>query len=781
MRKPTSASMVFIAVLMFLMTFSPMVSSAEDPIHIDEGENVIISESVFAPEDHSDFDGSTSWQYQLTSTEDIETSTDMELVNGEVRPLFNSSKVSPVLKSVNNNMDNVQGYGGGRTYTAIYGETIFWAYNWKNGSNIQASLIASYDQGNTWTSPVDVYTGSTYGMRVGIHIWKDTLFYFINDIPSSITIRRLYVKEAPITTWTNLRTASTTTILDNRALDFDICSDSNNMYVATVRTSELEGWFYYYDGSSWSSGTKVVDRGYCTRVSIEVQDVGSDTRVLFFYARHWESGAFADGDLHMKYTTDLGSSWSSEIQVMDDDNSYYQPSTENINGTLVAICNHLDRDEITLVRSFDGGSTWSNELDIVTLRGANSLHLNTYGFHTNYIHNENRLQVAYETSANTINVTYSDDYGANWVNEFSSTLVDATNSYDPRLPRDGKAITYMFDQTTNQDLKFRWLQSYEPTSTVTLTECSPPMIGSWNSIGFDVNLPSRTYVHYRVLDGEDSTILQGWTNLSSKTSGQINGLSFNKTDTFTGAWANSNLVGSIKIEIMLSSLGMIHPSLWQVHLDYSTSLPYDEDFNDLLGIEDYDCDWETGWMNFSGVGRSEYITTEPIELESADSWPDALMMDVYNLDSSNNIIVGLIDPATDFYITGFTTKDFDVITQDSSESTTILTWKGQQLGDLPGTVRAFKIEIQITSNPNNQPPSGIHRIWMTDNPPPEIMGIDADPYWYLQRTEWVELSVWVDDDLEMTYELNCLLYYRTPGSLVWEQTLLDPMGIEGPQ
>ncbi|MBN1540129.1 MAG: hypothetical protein JW939_08295 [Candidatus Thermoplasmatota archaeon] len=729
--------------------------------------------------ENTGFQGNTSKMYDLSSMDQLDESLNIEISDGEMRPLLNSTLISPALNSVNTNYLNSQAFSGGRSFTATYNNTIYWAYAWVNGSNHQASLIVSYDHGNTWSQRVDIYTGSPDGMRIGIYVWRDKLFYFINYISSTASLCKLLVKEAPAVTWWNIVAAPVKTLLDNRAYDYDLANDDNNIYLSVQRTGEMEGYFYYYNGSIWSSGVKVVDKGHCARAGIEVNTAGTETRVLFFYSRNWVIGSLADGDLHMKYSTDLGTTWSSEIDVMDDDDDYLTLDCVNMNGTLIVFSNHVSRDEITIAISRNGGTSWSPEVEIVTDRGPNILHSSQYDFSVSYIENEDRVYLAYENSSNDLCMIYSSDYGSNWLSESNAVKIDLINSYDPRLCYDSKVVTYIFDLASNQDIRFRTLQSFEPIANFSVKECSPPSISSWDAIGFNITIPKRTFVHYRVLNGVDSSVLQGWTNLSSKTSGQINGWNFNKTDSFTGTWASSNLARSIKVEIRFFSMGMMHPSIRELYLDYSTTNNYNEDLSDLLWIDSYDCSWEPGWMNYSGVKRSERFVTEPLELERTHTWRDTLILDVFNTDQSNYIQVGILDAITGSPVSGFTTGDCSLIDQPSSLKTAIVNWGGKFISDLPSTTRAIQIEVIITSNPNAQPPVAIHRIWMSNNQHPEVVGIYATPSWSLFRTGWVEISVWVTDDIEMPMELDCRLYYRMPGSMDWDISYLEYSGVVG--
>ncbi|MGA1847899.1 MAG: PKD domain-containing protein, partial [Thermoplasmatota archaeon] len=169
---------------------------------------------------------------------------------------------------------------------------------------------------------------------------------------------------------------------------------------------------------------------------------------------------------------------------------------------------------------------------------------------------------------------------------------------------------------------------------------------------------------------------------------------------------------------------------------------------------------------------------EPIELENGQSWPDTLMLDVYNLDSSHTVDVGIIDPVNETYYNGFGPGDLSLISQPSTEKTTIVQWTSTFLRDLPEWARAIQLEIRLVGS-GTSPPMGVHRVWMTDNEAPEVIGISADPGWTIYRTKWVQFSVEVEDDLERTDELLSQMFYKKPGSTDWETDGLTKVGVDG--
>jgi len=779
---------LFIALTMIAssLALGPLLAGAEM-----ENEGPFVAEGLsdglpIISGDYSKFTGETYWYNQLDDMSQIDSMKNAELVSAEVMPIYNNSLISPVLKTINTDEDRILAYSGERSNMVMAGDTIFFAYFLQNGTVKQARLIASYDRGNTWTSFVDVYKSDTVTLRVGLYIWNNNLFYFINNVDAEVAQRKLIVKEVTLRSWTTIGAVTGVTLLNNRALDFDVDSDNNYMYVATARTSELEGWFYYYDGNSWSTGTRVVDRGYCSRVDVEVDTVNGNQKILFFYTRPYETESWADGDLHMKYSTDLGSSWSSEINVMDDRDDYATPVCLNINGTLVLFSEHglygNYNDDITMCISRDGGVTWTDEVTLISSRGLNTLNIHTCSFHVTYDYDIDRFYLTYENSEDEIHMIYSDDWGSNWISESNAILVSADNSYDPRFCTEGGFIYYAY--TTNSltyNIMIKTIRSFETPATMTTVETSPPMLSSWNSIGFDAHTANRTFMHYRILDGGDNSVIHpsggGWINFTKLAPGTINGISFPYTDTFTGGWMQQNLVDSIKVEVNMDSLGQQSPTLSGIYIDYNTSGSYDEELSDLLWIDSYECAWEPGWMNHSGVGRSEKFTTEPIELENGQTWPDTLMMDVYNLDSTHTIDVGIIDPVNETYYTGFDPGGLSLISQPSSEKTTIVQWTSTFLRDLPEWARAIQLEIRLVGS-GTSPPMGVHRVWMTDNLAPEVIGITADPGYAIYRTNWVEFSVQVEDDLERTDELLSQMFYKKPGSVDWETDGLTKVGVD---
>jgi len=782
---------LFIALTMIAssLALGPLLAGAgvlsEEPL---SGNEIFESQPLISG-DYSKFTGGTYWYNQLQDMGSVDPVSDAELRNGDVMPIWNDSRLSPILKVISGTEDRENGNSGARQSIVLNGDTVFLAYYIDNGSSLQARLIASYDRGNTWTSFVDVYTSNVNApaLRLGLYIWSDNLYYFINELNSDRNLRKLHVKEIGLSKWTGIGSASLTTILNNMAVDFDVDSDDNYIYLATTRTGELEGYFYYYDGKAWSSFTKVVDRGYCSRVDIEVITVGTTQRILYFYARPWESSALADGDLYMKYSDNLGSSWSTETRVMDDRNDYSTVICINMNGTLAVFTNHRNGatfyDDITMSISRDNGVTWSNEVTLISSRGLNTLESDTPpdDMHVVFNNDIDRLYLCYENADDEINMIYSDDWGSNWISEANQIQITADYSFDPRFSSNGEFLMFVHTTGSGFSQKVLSMRSFETPSTVTCFETSPPMVSSWNMIGIDAVLQNRTYMYYRVLDGQTDKYISppwdGWINLSLMGPGAINGVRFDHTGKIGHLWPVPARTPSIKVQIRMDSLGQQSPTLSGIYIDYNTSGSYDEELSDLLWIDSYECAWEPGWMNHSGVGRSEKFTTEPIELENGQTWPDTLMMDVYNLDSTHTIDVGIIDPVNETYYTGFDPGGLSLISQPSSEKTTIVQWTSTFLRDLPEWARAIQLEIRLVGS-GTSPPMGVHRVWMTDNLAPEVIGITADPGYAIYRTNWVEFSVQVEDDLERTDELLSQMFYKKPGSVDWETDGLTKVGVD---
>ncbi|MCK5774367.1 MAG: fibronectin type III domain-containing protein [Thermoplasmata archaeon] len=369
-----------------------------------------------------------------------------------------------VVKTINNLLEKQVG-----SFTEInnevsiaHNDTVLLGYTWKNGtSKFQVSLVASYDKGKTWTSPLDVWSFSNYHSSVDIkfslHKYKDEVWLFLYNTYYLSSARKLVYKKAAISDWTDLATTSTTDIVTSQAGQWSIATDDNNIYLANLRSSQWQSVFHRYDGTSWTSGVTLSNPGTAASTSIVAYDTGSSTKLCLFYTRSYYPG-YATGYVYMRTSTNGGSSWTAATAVMNNRITYSHIQALNVNGSIMVFGNSLQSypstifyPDIDMIKSVDGGSTWTSETRLISARGINSYLNHGHGFSARYVKVWDKVALSYEGSDDKIRVITSDDWGDNWDAESANRILVDDPSYDPILSSEGGYLTYMSPNSTTFD------------------------------------------------------------------------------------------------------------------------------------------------------------------------------------------------------------------------------------------------------------------------------------------------------------------------------------------
>ncbi len=347
-----------------------------------------------------------------------------------------------------------------------HNDTVIMGYAWKNGtSKYQVSLVASYDRGNTWTTPLDVWSLSIYhssdNIKFSLHKYKDEIWLFLYNTYYISGSRKLGYKKVAISDWTDLATTSTTDIVTSLTGQWAIATDENNIYLANIRSSQWQSLFHKYDGTSWTSGQTMSNPGTATSTSIVAYDTGTSTKLCLFYSRSYYPG-YATGYVYMRTSTNGGSIWTAATAVMNNRNTYSHVQALNVNGSIMVFGNSLRSypsttyyPDIDMIKSVDGGSTWTSENTLISTRGINSYLNHGHGFSARYVKAWDKVALSYEGSDNKIRMITSDDWGDNWDTESENAVLVDGSSYDPILSTEGGYLTYMSPNSTTFDMNLK--------------------------------------------------------------------------------------------------------------------------------------------------------------------------------------------------------------------------------------------------------------------------------------------------------------------------------------
>jgi len=325
-----------------------------------------------------------------------------------------------------------------------YEGKLFFIYSWFNGSDITVSVISSADEGNSWTSRLDIWASSfhTDSLWHELLVWKGDIHAFIHGHHYEHHYRAIYMKKADVENWQDLRTASLVTIRDMQGENWKLSYDEEYIYMAVTQSSQWRSLFYRYDGTSWTPGFQISFDGETYFSSIAAFDTGPGTRLVYTYCRLYTPG-YSTGFVYARTSDDLGETWSDPVVVMNDHNNYYEHDIIQLGDSVHIISGLIDESDIRITTSTDGGSTWSTERTILKDRTASSYTNNGYSFSIGSRDGGRTLSIVYEGGNDEVRMIYSKDRGATWIDEGESILLRKGEAYDPVISRDSGYLSLM--------------------------------------------------------------------------------------------------------------------------------------------------------------------------------------------------------------------------------------------------------------------------------------------------------------------------------------------------
>ncbi len=418
---------------------------------------------------------SASYDVSISISSQIPAPSGDSIHHPRIHPLINISGVSPLSQVRNTGHDPIVEYQG----------NIFFIYSWFNSSVITVSVITSDDEGENWSTKVDIWSSTfhTDSLWHELLIWKGDIYAFINGHHSLHQNRAVYMKKADVDSWEDLRTASTISIRSSQGENWKVAYDDNYIYMAMVQSSQWRSVFYRYNGFSWTSGTYLSSLGTTYFNSIAAIETTGGTKLVFSYCRKYYPG-YSSGYIYVRTSSNSGSTWSSAKVVMNDHTSYYEHDLMELNGTIYLASALIDDDDVQIIVSNDNGTTWSEEKTIIEERGSSNYTSSKYTISLGSRDGGKTICLVYECKDDEIRMLFSRDRGATWIQEMDEFLLRSGIGYDPMITRDSKYMSVMipYHSTSNieiYDMRDLILDDYSPTN-LTLSRSVLNMNISWD-------------------------------------------------------------------------------------------------------------------------------------------------------------------------------------------------------------------------------------------------------------------------------------------------------------
>lgn len=341
-------------------------------------------------------------------------------------------------------------FNGPRKTVVRNGEELYFVYTWMNGTRMTLTMLASFDDGSNWTSPLDIWEDRTsYNYsdlpHTGLYIWNGQFILIWLTGHLERGYRQLLCIKSPLSDWKGLASAKVMTIRDFEGSNWDAAFDEDHIYLAEIRSGEWQGYFYRYDNATWSGPVIVNPPGSTVRVALETVMTDKGTKLLYFYCRPYMRG-YSSGNVHLRVSTDGGRNWSSERTAMDNSDDYSMLVCEKVNEVLFLYASRFSEDEIDMSTSSDAGQTWSYERTLVRGRGLNRLDETAdTDFSIGYRNNGSVFLLAYEGGSNEIRMVHSEDRGKTWSNVSDAILLHGERSYGISLSSTGDLFSCVMD------------------------------------------------------------------------------------------------------------------------------------------------------------------------------------------------------------------------------------------------------------------------------------------------------------------------------------------------
>ncbi len=433
-------------------------------------------------------------------------------------PSSDQSDQVEVLKTISDVEGRTQSEASSRDTLINYNGTYYYIYTWELGPSIGVSMIASTDGGKNWSSRVDLWSSTQYTYAIFKHllVWKEEIYAFFSGWEPSHSSDTLFMKKASISNWSDIKDASLVTIRSGYAHNFDVEYNDDYIFVAIVRYSQWQPYFYRYDGSSWTTGSNIDSINFAGNIDIETVEVDSITKIMVFYA--WQGG---NGDVNMKYSTDNGTTWSTRKTIMSTSIKYGNMRCENINGTLILISGSSNNnDDLDICISMDNGTTWSSEKSILSTRGLSNYYYSNACFTLGRRAEGRILLLAYEGSPEEVQMIVSKDWGSTWTNESEEITIHTPDSFDPVISDDGKLLSCtvvngsIFDSVII-DISGLFFDEFSP-GNLTLSESYFHLNLSWDPPSKDI-FNNYSFENYQLFRGMSPDLMYPYRMIGNQT------------------------------------------------------------------------------------------------------------------------------------------------------------------------------------------------------------------------------------------------------------------------
>lgn len=615
-------------------------------------------------------------------------------------------------------------FSGGYRTVAYYEGHIFQVWRDSTGRNVY--LRHSADNGTTFSTPILVGSSSTdYLICPGVLVEEGRLHVFYRSYYG----RTYYEKWVNITDTANITGRSPLQVNvyytnDDPTAYYDVTSDRSYVYlVHTTSNHRLQLWRRELTSTSWESSpinlTGTRSALYCAMTS---SVVGGRDYLVIAYTRYFQWGV-SDGYVHTLTLRDYGTTTVYSRTAISSTRNFRQLSIVSDGGYNIYLTASMSsQDDIYFTRSTNLGGSWRTPQVIVANRGSPSQGYISYDQSIGR-DSEGRIVVVYEHSSSNIYMVYSTDDGNSWTSEYKQVKVATGAAFDPCIATRGYVVDYL---TGNNPYSLKEVSIFVPAvegSFNTTDRVSLPLI-RYDAIFVNATYHGVGEVLLRVYSGEDGGLLMNWTPVNLSASGWAGGLHYTGAISLSGKnWAERAPPRKVHFEFKIKCpIWEKRPLIRWVALNFTAAFPYWDNFTDLTGIAYYEeMDYSDGRFKLKIGALFAKIETETIQTE--DSYPDYLMLNVRNLSSSNYLKVEVREGIHPYLpIPGFSRSECNILTE--GEGWRRVSWGTRHLGDLPPSYKRIKIVIYVTSDQSLLPE--IYGLAMVRNSPPQIRHLSVN-------------------------------------------------------
>jgi hypothetical protein len=621
---------------------------------------------------------------------------------------------------------------------------------------IKFYLTMSDDEGRTWKDPVEVFQrkgNDEGGCELEIH---DEKIFFLIVLKGQFSYQReLSVKVTSIMNWQNISSVQRY-ILD------DVYSTVSTKMCPVEEKLILFWWnsnnalrHITYDGGKW------VDRKLIGNSIAAFSPVRSafdgNPRIFLIYT-------YSDRNtIYMKKTAD-GTAWSNEIQV-----GYSNEKIRHISGTDGGSEIHLalSFDEIERIGYGKLDNTETMDLKFISEYSMNLIDPESKEVMVSYSKGE--VIICYENSSGRVEFLISvDGYQ-------SSRRITIGNgiAHSPSMDRDFNVICYM----NGTRLEIWHLERAIHGSLLTRT-IAPFGLHEWKDFGFSASgLVDGAGIEFRIWNNDLSEQLfpdEGTIDINTLNEKIIEGKYYRYGGILAGPWTmDPDLVSSIVLEINIYRAAGLDPFLFSLSMNYTTGIPYHEDFTNIEHIAGMDgCIITEIGLELEASRYEGWAILGPYEREN--DFPDHLSSYCSFLGNGNSIKFSLLD-MTSREIQNYETHRSSQIETNGQEI--YVNWQGTNFGDLELTYTSIFIKIELFRGSGEVPV--VNWIRFSFSEPPSVIGGELVQTWVL-RGDQTKIVLAVDDIEDPARYLSPEIQYLEPGSDTWSSYLISgPLYIDG--